>query len=71
MASDGGYDKTLTVTFTIAGVIVACVSKTVKVPDPVYERIARRAEREDVAHGTVVRDWMDKAEKFEQMEGRY
>ena len=47
------------------------MAKTVKVPDPVYERIQRRAEREDVSHGVVVRDWMDKAEKYDQIEGRH
>jgi hypothetical protein len=47
------------------------MGKPVKVPDPVYERIEREAEREDITRGAVVRDWMDKAEKYEQMEGRY
>ena len=47
------------------------MAKAVRVPDPVYERISREAEREDVSRGTVIRDWMEKAEKFEQMEGRY
>jgi len=43
---------------------------TIRVPDPVYERIEREAERQDVARGTVVRDWMEKAEKAEKLEGR-
>lgn len=47
------------------------MAQTVKVPDPVYERIQRESERQDVSYGTIVRDWMDKAEKFEQMEGHY
>lgn len=42
-----------------------------KVPTPVYERIEREAEREDITRGAVVRDWMNKAEKYEQMEGQY
>ena len=46
------------------------MGQAVKVPDPVYERIEREAEREDITRGAVVRDWMDKAEKYEQMEGR-
>lgn len=48
------------------------MGKTVKVPDPVYERIEREAEREDITRGAVVRDWMDKAEKLDRAEeGRY
>jgi len=46
------------------------VAKTIRVPDPVYADIDRQAEREDVSHGTIVRDWKDKAEKFEEMERR-
>ena len=45
------------------------MGKTVKVPNPVYERIEREATREDITRGAVVRDWMTKAEKYEQMEG--
>lgn len=44
------------------------VAKTVRIPDPVYAKIDREAEREDVSHGAIVRDWMDKAEKYEQLE---
>lgn len=44
----------------------------VRIPDPVYERIERQAEREDITRGAVVREWMQKAEKYEQVEeGRY
>ena len=46
------------------------MGKTVKVPHPVYERIERVAEREDITRGAVVREWMDKAERFENLEGR-
>lgn len=42
-----------------------------KVPDPVYDRISRVAEREDVSYGTVVREWMDKAEKYEEVESQH
>ncbi len=52
------------------GGIHTLVAKTVKVPDPVYDKIVRQSEREDVSHGTVVRDWMDKAEKYDELEGR-
>jgi len=46
------------------------MGKTVKVPGPVYRQIERQAESQDVARGVIVRDWMEKAEKFEQMEVR-
>lgn len=47
------------------------MARTVKVPDPVYSEIEREASREDISMGAVVRDWMDKAEKYDEMEGRY
>lgn len=48
------------------------MGKAVKVPDPVYSEIERIAEREDITRGAVVRDWMDKAEKYDEAkEGRY
>jgi len=59
-----------TVTSKYQGALGWCVARTVKVPDPVYERIQRKAEREDVSHGVVVRDWMDKAEKYDELEVR-
>jgi len=46
------------------------MGKTVKVPDPVYDRLSRQAERQDVSRGVVVRDWMDKAEQYDQLEER-
>ena len=46
------------------------MGKTVKVPSPVYDRITRQAERQDVSRGVVVRDWMDKAEKYDELEVR-
>lgn len=44
------------------------MGKTVKVPSPVYDRIERQAEREDITRGAVVREWMQKAEKYDTME---
>lgn len=41
----------------------------VSVPNPVYERIDREAERQDVARGVVVRDWMEKADKYDELDG--
>jgi len=46
------------------------MGKPIKVPNPVYDRIERRAEREDISRGAVVRDLMEKAEQFEEMETR-
>lgn len=47
------------------------MAQTVKVPDPVYSRIVSTAEREDVSHGTIVREWMEKAQRFDELESRY
>jgi len=46
------------------------MGETVKVPAPVYRRIEQQADRQDVARGVIVRDWMEKAEKYENMETR-
>ena len=46
------------------------MGKAVKVPNPVYDRITRQAERQDVSRGVVIRDWMEKAEKFDELEVR-
>lgn len=46
------------------------MSQTIRLPDPVYDRATRIAEREDITRGAVVRDWMEKAEKYDQMEVR-
>jgi len=45
------------------------VTEPVRVPDPVYERLTREAESQDVSRGVVVKQWMEKAEKYEQAEG--
>jgi len=46
------------------------VSETIRIPTPVYDRAQREAERQDVSIGVVIRDWMDKAEKYDEMERR-
>jgi hypothetical protein len=46
------------------------MGKPVKVPDPVYQRVTSEAERRDVPRGVVVADWMEKADKYEEMERR-
>jgi hypothetical protein len=46
------------------------MGKPVTVPEPIYDRISELAERQDVPRGVIVRDWKEKAEKFEQMEAQ-
>jgi hypothetical protein len=46
------------------------MAQAVSVPDPVYDRISREAERQDVSRGTIVRDWMEKADKYDEVEER-
>lgn len=44
------------------------VTGTVRVPEPVYERIERQSERQDVARGVIVKEWMEMADKYQQLE---
>jgi len=46
------------------------MGKTVKLPEPVYSKARSQADRQDVAIGVIIRDWKDKADKFERMERR-
>lgn len=46
------------------------MTRTIRVPDPVYSRLTTEAERQDVARGVVVREWMEKAEKYDELEVR-
>jgi len=46
------------------------MGKSVRVPDPVYSKLSSKAEREDISRGAVVREWMNKADQFERIEGR-
>lgn len=47
------------------------MTRTVRVPDPVFERIERTAENRDVPNGVVVEEWMEKAQKYEEMEEKH
>lgn len=47
------------------------MGKTVRIPDPVYSKATRAAERQDVSRGYIIKEWMEQAEKFEQMEARH
>jgi len=46
------------------------MGETVRVPDPVYQRIERESDRQDVSMGAIVRDWMDKADRLEEVNRR-
>jgi len=46
------------------------MARTVKVPDPVYDRIEREAEREDITMGMVVREWMHDSEELTEVQSR-
>lgn len=46
------------------------MGKPVKVPTPVYEKVTRQAERQDVSRGVVVKQWMEKAEQFDEVSRR-
>jgi predicted DNA-binding protein len=45
------------------------MGKAVRIPDPVYSRLSTQAERQDVSRGVIVKEWMEKAEKFDEIEG--
>jgi len=46
------------------------MAKAIRVPDPVANRIDREAERQDVARGVIVKEWMEKAERFDEVQRR-
>jgi len=46
------------------------MGQSIRVPGPVYERISTVAQQEDISRGAVVRDWMEKAERFDELEQR-
>jgi len=46
------------------------MAKAIRVPDPVANRIDREAERQDVARGVIVKEWMEKAERLDEVERR-
>ena len=46
------------------------MGKPIRVPDPVYSKATTEAERQDVPRGVVVKEWMEKADKFDEIEVR-
>jgi len=47
------------------------VTDTVRVPEPVFEKIVRESERKDVARGVIVKEWMENAEEYDNLEERH
>lgn len=47
------------------------MSETIRVPDPVYEALTLEAEQQDVSRGAIARQWMEKAEKYDQIEDQH
>ncbi len=46
------------------------MGETIRVPAPVYDRIVRESDRQDIANGVVVKQWMEKADDYDDMEAR-
>jgi len=50
-------------------IVIACVymhvTRTVKVPEPVYERLSDEARKEDVSRGAILKIWLNKADAYE------
>ncbi len=47
------------------------MSRPVRVPDPVWERLERESEERDVSKGSIVAEWMDAADKLDRIEGDF
>jgi len=60
----------LRVTLMVEAPKLVFVTETVRVPDPVYERLEQEADRQDVPRGVIVKEWMEKAEQYEQIKKR-
>ena len=46
------------------------MGKPIRVPDPVYSKATSEAERQDVPRGVIIKEWMEKADKFDEIEVR-
>lgn len=46
------------------------MTRTIRVPDPVYDRITREADRKDCPNGEIVRDWMEDSDELADMEAQ-
>jgi len=56
------------VTTKVDCLYVQYVTDTVRIPSPVYDRVTQLAERKDVSRGVIIQEWMDKAEKYDELE---
>lgn len=43
------------------------MSKPVKVPDPVHDRLEREADERGIPMGSVIEQWMRDADRFEMV----
>ena len=44
------------------------MSKPVRVPDPVYERLQRESDERDIPPMAIVGEWMDKADRLDEIQ---
>lgn len=42
------------------------MTHTIRVPTPVYQRLTDTAGDADVSHGAIVREWMHKADMWDE-----
>lgn len=42
----------------------------VRLPEPVYKEAISQSEVKDVTPGVIIKEWADKAEKFDELEAR-
>lgn len=56
------YFELLSVTFNITRMEAFYMAKAVKIPDPVYKKASEKAQKQDVAIGAIIREWMQEAE---------
>lgn len=47
------------------------MSEQIRVPEPVYDRLIRESERKDTTLGEIVRDWMEAADRLDEMDRGY
>jgi len=59
-----------TVTTISLALKLVFVTETVRVPEPVYQRATEQAERKDLSRGAIIQQWMEKAEQYEEAQGR-
>lgn len=43
------------------------MTRTVKVPEPVYERLSDEAQKQDVSRGAIMKIWLNKADAYDSV----